>query len=437
MTANSLERLGARLGALRPGSVEGRVTSVSGVTLQASGLEAPIGEVCRIHGLHDQILGEVVGFREGRSILMPLGEVGGIGPGARVRPFSRGLAVPAGPGLLGRVVDALGRPLDGKPLPAGPEVPVHRNAPPALERSPIVRPLETGVSCLDGFLTLGRGQRIGIFAGSGVGKSTLLGMICREALADVNVIALVGERGREVGAFLEETLGPEGRARSVVVVATSDMPPLLRYKGPLTACAIAESFRDQGKDVLLVLDSITRFAFAAREIGLAAGEPPTLRGYPPSLFAQLPRLVERLGTAQRGSITGILTVLVEGDDMNEPVADAMRSLLDGHVVLSRELAALGRYPAVDVLRSVSRLMDRVADAGHQAAARSLREVLALYEENRDLVQVGAYRRGADPRLDRALDRIELLEALLRQRVGERRPMAETLRAMGNLAGPGT
>ena len=428
-----LDRLGERLASLRPGKAEGRVVSVTGVTLTASGLEAAVGEVCRVQGLHRGVLAEVVGFREGRSLLMPLGEVGGIGPGAKVTGLSRPLQVRVGPGLLGRVVDGLGRPLDGRPLPPGRDAPLSAEAPPALERAPIREPLATGVSSIDGFLTLGRGQRVGIFAGSGVGKSTLLGMVSREAEAEVNVIVLVGERGREVRAFLEDVLGPEGLAKSVVVVATSDAPPLLRFKAPLTGVTLAEAFRERGKDVLLIMDSVTRFAFAAREIGLAVGEPPTMRGYPPSLFAHLPRLVERMGTAKAGSITGLITVLVEGDDMNEPVADTMRSLLDGHIVLSREIAALGRYPAVDVLRSVSRTMDRVVDPDHLAAATSLREVLALYEENRDLVQVGAYKPGTDPRLDRALARIDAVHALLKQGVGEKRAFAQTREVMIRLA----
>ena len=428
-----LDRLGERISSLRPGKAEGKVVSVTGVTLTATGLEASIGEVCRIMGLGGRILAEVVGFREGRSILMPLGEVGGIGPGAKVVGLSSPLQVRVGEGLLGRVVDGLGRPLDGKPLPPGKDAPVFRSAPPALERAPIREPMATGVSSIDGFLTLGRGQRMGIFAGSGVGKSTLLGMVSREAEADVNVIVLVGERGREVRTFLEDVLGPEGLKRSVVVVATSDAAPLLRFKAPLTGVTLAEFFREKGKDVLLIMDSVTRFAFSAREIGLAVGEPPTMRGYPPSLFAQLPRLVERMGTAKKGSITGLITVLVEGDDMNEPVADTMRSLLDGHIVLSREIAALGRYPAVDVLRSVSRTMDRVVDPEHQEAARNLREILALYEENRDLIQVGAYKEGTDPRLDRALAGIDAVQALLQQGVEEKRAFQETREVMVRLA----
>ncbi len=429
-----LDRLDERIASLRPGKAEGKIVSVTGVTMTATGLEAVMGEVCRVQGLHDRILAEVVGFREGRSLLMPLGEVGGIGPGAKVVGLGRPLQVRVGEGLLGRVVDGLGRPLDGRPLPPGRDAPVFREAPPALDRAPIREPLATGVSSIDGFLTVGRGQRMGIFAGSGVGKSTLLGMVSREAEADVNVIVLVGERGREVRAFLEDVLGPEGLRRSVVVVATSDAAPLLRFKAPLTGVTLAESFREKGKDVLLIMDSVTRFAFAAREIGLAVGEPPTMRGYPPSLFAQLPRLVERMGTDRKGSITGLITVLVEGDDMNEPVADTMRSLLDGHIVLSREIAAMGRYPAVDVLRSVSRTMDRVVDRDHLQAALALREVLALYEENRDLVQVGAYKSGSDPRLDAALERIDAVHALLRQGVEEKRPFDQTREVMLRLAG---
>ncbi|MCA8943640.1 MAG: FliI/YscN family ATPase, partial [Planctomycetes bacterium] len=296
----------------------------------------------------------------------------------------------------------------------GDDVVVTAEAPNALTRRPIDERIDTGISAIDSFMTCGRGQRVGIFAGSGVGKSSLLGMIAKGGAADVNVIALIGERGREVNEFIHEVLGPEGMAKSVVIVATSDAAPMMRYKGPFTAVAIAESFRARGLNVLFMMDSVTRFAGAAREVGLAAGEPPTLRGYPPSLFAQLPRLVERLGNDGAGSITGLLTVLVDGDDLNEPVSDALRGHLDGHIVLSRHIAARGKFPAIDVLGSISRLMPKIASAEHMDAARRARELMAHYEENRDLVQVGAYRSGADPLLDRAIEKRDALDTLVHQ-----------------------
>ncbi len=430
---NRLERLGRRLSSLDPGKYEGMITAVIGSTIYATGINASVGEICEVSGVSSSLLAEVVGFREGRSVLMPLEDVQGLGPGAVVKPLGTTLTVRTGEDMLGRVIDALGRPLDGKPLPEGPLVKMINPAPSPLERKPIDKVLPTGVASIDAFLTIGRGQRMGIFAGSGVGKSTLLGMISRDALSDVNVIALIGERGREVRAFLEEVLGEEGLERSIVVVATSDSPPLLRFKAPYTAIAISEYFRDRSRDVLLVMDSITRFAFAAREIGLAAGEPPTMRGYPPSLFADLPRMMERLGTSGDGSITGIITVLVEGDDMNEPVADTMRSILDGHIVLSREIAATGRYPSVDILRSVSRLMNKIAGRDHLEAAGLLRQAFALYEENKDLIQIGAYKKGSDPRLDRAIDIALALEDFMKQGIDERREFEDTLERIKQIA----
>lgn len=394
--------------------VEGRVQSLLGVAIEVTGLRAVVGDLCTIHGVRAEVPAEVVGFRQDLAILMPLGESAGIGPFDPVINHGRPLAVPVGEQLLGRVVDALGRPVDGGGPLRGEERAVTADAPAALTRTPIRKPITTGIAAIDGFLTCGKGQRIGIFAGSGVGKSSLLGMIARGSSAQVNVIALIGERGREVRDFIEESLGPEGMRRTIIVVATSDAPAMLRMKGAFTAVAIAEAFRERGKDVLFMMDSVTRFAGAVREIGLAAGEPPTLRGYPPSLFAQLPKLVERLGSDGKGTITGMITVLVDGDDMNEPVADAVRGYLDGHIVLSRQIAARGRFPAVDVLNSISRLMDRVVGQDHQRAARAVRELLAVHEENRDLVQVGAYRKGSDPTLDRALSKIAAIESLLYQ-----------------------
>lgn len=412
----------------------GRVVAIEGLALAARGLRAALGELCSIDtAAGTRVPAEVVGFRGDQVLLMPLGERTGIACGDSVEHAGRPLRVPTGPALLGRVVDALGQPLDGLPPPLGPERAVSASPPPALSRPPIAQALTTGVAAIDGMLTLGRGQRLGIFAGSGVGKSTLLGGIARGSAADVNVIALIGERGREVNEFLHDVLGKEGMARSVVVVSTSDTAPMLRLKGAFTAVTIAESFRDLGKDVLLVMDSVTRFAAAAREIGLAAGEPPTLRGYPPSLFALLPGLVERLGTAAKGSITGLITVLVDGDDFNEPVADALRGYLDGHVVLSRDIAARGRFPAIDVLASVSRVMDRIVPAQQVRAARAVRRLLAHWHENRDLVTVGAYRKGSDALLDEALAKIDRIDELLYHGKAAR-PVEHTRARLLELAG---
>ena len=401
-----------RAGRVNRPLARGQVRSVSGLAIECVGLRVGVGDQCVIEGRYGPIPAEVVGFEGDVAVLMPLAEASGVAPLDVVTSAALPIRVPVGGGLLGRVVDALGRPMDGLGPIAGPERAIEASAPTPLTRRPIVEPMQTGVPAIDGFLTLGKGQRVGIFAGSGVGKSTLLGQLARHASADVIVIALIGERGREVQEFLTDVLGPEGLARSVVVAATSDMSPMLRHKGPFTAVTIAESFREAGLDVLFVMDSVTRFAGAAREIGLAAGEPPTLRGYPPSLFAQMPRLVERLGNDARGTITALLTVLVDGDDLDEPVSDALRGYLDGHIVLSRALAHRGRFPAIDVLGSVSRLMGKVVTDEHRAAAQELRRMLAHYDENKDLVQVGAYKRGADPLLDRVLERIEAMERLI-------------------------
>ncbi len=409
------------------GSVIGRVARVIGLTIEGRGISAPIGELVAIEreGMSD-LLAEIVGFKVGAALMMPLGDADGLVPGARVKPLHRKVGVSVGKGLLGRVVDALGRPLDEKGS-FGPtvEVPLLRDAPSPLDRLPIDTPLETGVSVIDAFLTIGRGQRVGIFAGSGVGKSTLLGDISRESLSDVNVIALIGERGREVGDFIKDVLGEDGMRRSIVVVATSDSPPLLRIKAAYTAVAMAEWFRDGGRDVMLMFDSVTRFAAACREVGLALGEPPTVKGYPPSFFGMIPRLVERLGRGKVGSITGLFTVLVDGDDMNDPVADTLRGLLDGHIVLSRSIARQ-RFPAVDVAGSVSRTMDRVVSRGHVEAARRVRRVLATYEDAKDLIAVGAYKPGADPRVDRSVKLMPEVDALLTQVTGAGRTFANTV-----------
>ncbi|MBL8731150.1 MAG: FliI/YscN family ATPase [Planctomycetes bacterium] len=414
---------------------EGRVKAIRGIAIHVAGLRAAIGDACTIaaDGGSVRIPAEVVGFDRDDTVVMALGDANRVAPWDRVQNEHRPLTVPVGAGLLGRVVDALGRPLDGGPPLVGSMRPLTGEAPSPLQREPIQRPIETGVAAIDGLLTCGKGQRIGIFAGSGVGKSTLMGQIARSGAGQVNVIALIGERGREVGEFVTEALGPQGLQKSVVVACTSDMAPMLRLKAPLTAVTIAEAFRNQGADVLFMMDSVTRYAMAVREVGLAAGEPPTLRGYPPSLFASLPRLVERLGSDGRGTITGMFTVLVDGDDMNEPVADALRGYLDGHIVLSRRIAERGKFPAIDVLASISRLMPKVTGPDHQRRARRLRELLAHYEENRDLVSVGAYRRGADPLLDQALQRIGNIEGLLFHGT-ESRPAAETQRLLQQIAG---
>ncbi|MBI3911654.1 MAG: FliI/YscN family ATPase [Armatimonadetes bacterium] len=412
-------------------SLHGRVARVTGLLIESVGPAANLGDLCQIENARTghAALAEVVGFQENRLLLMALGEMREIGPGCRVSRRSRdgGPAVPVGEGLLGRVVDALGRPLDRLgPLSAADHYPLCGAPPDSLRRTPIDQPLPLGIRAIDGLLTLGRGQRIGIFAGSGVGKSTLLGAIARNAAADVNVVALIGERRREVREFIERDLGPAGLARSVVVVATSDQPAVLRLKGAQAASSIAEYFRDQGAHVLLMMDSLTRCAWAQREVGLAAGEPPTTRGYTPSVFAMLPRLVERAGTAERGSITGLYTVLVEGDDMNEPVADTARGLLDGHIVLSRRLAARNHYPAVEVLESVSRLFPQITSPEHQQWAGEFRDLLATYRQVEDLIQVGAYAAGQNAKTDRAVARIDALLAFLRQGRDEASAFATSL-----------
>lgn len=398
----------------------GRVQQVVGLTIEAQGPTAFLGEACRLKPIGGASIDvEVVGFKDGRVLLMPLGETEGVGPGAEVVASGKRLEVAVGNSLLGRVLDGLGRPMDGKgPIAAESYYPLQASPPNPLVRQRIHSPLSLGVKALDAMLTCGKGQRLGIFAGSGVGKSTLMGMIAKNTAADVNVIALIGERGREVRDFLERDLGDEGLARSVVVVATSDQPALARLKGAFVATAVAEYFRDQGLDVMLMMDSVTRFAIAQREVGLAIGEPPTTRGYTPSVFALLPRLLERSGTADRGSITGLYTVLVEGDDMNEPIADAVRGILDGHIVLSRALAHENHYPAIDVMASVSRLMTELASPLHQKAAAKLRELLATYKNSEDLINIGAYVAGSNPRIDQAIRMYDSIKAFLRQSVNE-------------------
>jgi type III secretion protein N (ATPase) len=414
-----LEAIKARLAGAATLKASGRVIGVTGVGLRFVMAGIRVGDVVRVERRGDPLLCEVVGFQGGEAIAMPLGGLAGVGPDDEVQATGSALSVRAGPGLLGRVLDGLGRPLDGGPAVIGQSIAVDRDPPLALDRRAIARPLVTGVRVLDGLTTLGEGQRLGLFAGSGVGKSTLLGAIARGAEADMVVVALVGERGREVREFLDKNLGDQGRAKSVVIVATSDAPPLERLRAAQVATAYAEHFRDKGARVLLLVDSITRFARAQREVGLAAGEPPVRRGYPPSTFAVLPRLLERAGQSAAGSITAIYTVLVEGGDMDEPVADEVRGILDGHVVLDRGIGARGRYPAVDVTLSLSRVMSDLVSPQHAAAARRLRAMVAAFESKRDLVTLGAYAKGSDKDLDEALSHMPLIEAFLRQEPTER------------------
>lgn len=422
----------ASAGAMQP---IGRVTRVVGLVIESAGPSAPIGEVCQLRdrGGNEVAKCEIVGFRDNHILSMPLGEVRNIEPGMEIMALGGGLSVCPGNDLLGRVLDGLGNPIDGKEeLPDASCRSIYARPVNPLHRKRIDEPIATGIRAVDGLLTLGKGQRIGIFAGSGVGKSTVMGMVARNTSADVNVIALIGERGREVRDFIEEDLGEDGLRRSVVVVATSDMPPLVRIKAPFVATAIAEFFRDEGLDVMLMMDSVTRLAMAQREVGLSIGEPPTTKGYTPSVFAMLPQLMERAGTSQNGSITALYTVLVEGDDMNEPIADAVRGILDGHVVLSRKLAAMGHYPAIEVLDSVSRVMREVTTDEHRAGAQKFKETLAAYRDAEDLISVGAYQRGSNPLVDKAIDKRTLMNEFLRQRRDEHTSLRHTVESLGKI-----
>ena len=398
--------------------VIGKVVQVVGLVIEAQVQGVSIGDLCliRMDKGTRQVYAEAVGFKEGRVLLMPLGTTTRISPGSEVLAAGKPLTISCGSFLLGRVLGGLGEPIDdrGLHLEKGEERPLDRDPPDPVKRPRVTETLRVGVKAIDGLLTIGRGQRIGIFAGSGVGKSTLMGMIARNAEADVNVIALVGERGREVRDFIEESLGGEGLKKSVVIVATSDQPPLIRLKAAFVATAIAEYFRDLGKKVIFMMDSVTRFAMAQREIGLATGEPPTTKGYTPSVFALLPRLMERSGTSELGSITAFYTVLVEGDDFNEPIADQVRSILDGHIILSRDLAARNHYPCIDVPNSVSRLMSAIAPAEQKEAASQLREVLAHYREAEDLINIGAYVKGSNSKIDYAISKIDQVNDFLKQ-----------------------
>ncbi len=430
--AFDISRYTEQLRTIDPVRVNGKVTQVIGLTVESEGPDASVGDVCLIYPAKSAkpIKAEVVGFRENKVILMPLGDLQSIGPGCDVVGTGKPLTVQVGSELLGKVLDGLGQPLDGSMLPK--RMPHYSTT--NLPGNPLMRPrvqdpLSIGVRAIDGLLTVGRGQRVGIFAGSGVGKSTLLGMIARNTSADVNVIALIGERGREVLEFMEKDLGPEGLARSVVIVATSDQPALIRMKGALIATSIAEYFRDRGLNVMLMMDSVTRYAMALREVGLAIGEPPATRGYTPSVFAALPKLLERAGTGPSGSITAFYTVLVDGDDMNEPIADAVRGILDGHIVLSRAIAHKGHYPAIDVLQSVSRVMKEIVTEDHQDAANELKRLLAVYRDSEDLINIGAYQSGSNREIDRAIEYIDQINQFTRQKTTEKVGLDETIQRL--------
>lgn len=400
----------------------GKILRIVGLMIESNGPEANIGEVCYIHSksnLQPPILAEVVGFNHEKILLMPYSHVSEIGPDCLVESTGQPLMIKVGRSLIGETIDALGNSLDHKSLPQGLKTYLTEQSPPnPMERQPINAPIATGVRAIDSLLTVGKGQRIGIFAGSGVGKSTLLGMIARNSDADVNVIALIGERGREVREFIEKDLGEEGLKKSIVVVATSDQPALMRIKGAYTATAISEYFRDLGLHVNLMMDSVTRFAMAQREIGLAVGEPPTTKGYTPSVFAALPKLLERTGTNDKGTITAFYTVLVDGDDMNEPIADAVRGILDGHYVLDRRLAEIGQFPAINILKSVSRLMNQITDEEQLKYAEKVRSLLAIYEENSELIHIGAYKRGSDSEIDEAIHYHPQILSFLKQGINE-------------------
>lgn len=413
----------------------GKVTRVVGLTIESEGPETNIGDLCRLQSNrgNTSLLAEVVGFRENKVLLMPFGDMNGIGVGSLV--MSEGTVLKAGVGeqIVGRVLDGLGNPIDNAgELFIDDYYPVHNTPPHPLMRKRITEPLPLGIKAVDGLLTVGKGQRIGIFAGSGVGKSTLIGMIARNTKADVNVIALIGERGREVRDFIEKDLKEEGLSRSVVIVATSDQPALIRLKGALLATAIAEYFRDQGKDVLFLMDSLTRFAMAQREIGLAVGEPPVSRGYTPSVFGIMPKLLERSGNSESGSITGLYTVLVDGDDMNEPITDTARGILDGHIVLSRALANRNQYPAIDVLASVSRVMNDVISTDHKNIANEIKRVMAVYKDAEDLINIGAYVKGSNDTIDYAIDVIDNILGFICQETHEKFSFQEVIDFLGKV-----
>ncbi|MDQ0175822.1 flagellar protein export ATPase FliI [Bacillus chungangensis] len=419
----------------------GKVKRVIGLMIESQGPESSIGDVCWIYVSNKanqrRIQAEVVGFKEESVILMPYTDIQEIAPGSVVEATKKPLEIKVGTGLIGKVIDSLGNPLDQSLLPKGlMSVPTDQAPPNPLQRPPINEPIEVGVRAIDSMLTVGKGQRIGIFAGSGVGKSTLLGMIARNTKADINVIALIGERGREVREFIERDLGPEGLAKSIVIAATSDQPALMRIKGAFTATAVAEHFRDRGYNVMFMMDSVTRIASAQREIGLAVGEPPATRGYTPSVFAILPKLLERTGTNERGTITAFYTVLVDGDDMNEPVADTVRGILDGHFILDRELANKGHFPALNILKSVSRLMNHLADDEHRRAAERVRDLLSTYINSEDLINIGAYKRGTSKEIDEAIQFFPKITSFLKQNTTEAITKDESVRSLIRLVETG-
>ena len=414
----------------------GHISKVVGMTIESQGPQCSIGDLVQINASNSKsCVAEAVGFRDGKVLLFPLEGMEGVGSGDSVTRISSGLRIPVGSALLGRTVDGLGRPIDGGPrIESGILWKIRRPAPNSMSRPRITEPFITGVRSIDSVLTCGKGQRMGIFAGSGVGKSSLIGMICRNCRADVNVISLIGERGKEVRDFIEDSLGEEGLRNSVIVVSTSDKSPMQRVKGAETAMAIAEYFRDQGKDVLFVMDSVTRYAMAQREIGLAIGEPPATKGYPPSVFSMMPALLERAGNNQHGSITGFFAVLVEGDDMNDPIADTARGILDGHIELSRDLASTGHYPAVDILPSISRVMSSVVSQEHRVHASRIRSIVSTYRKAEDMINIGAYNHGANPRIDDAIARIKAINGLLTQDLDNNTSLEETLAIMREVVG---
>lgn len=418
----------------------GKITKVVGLIAEGQGIKPPLGSVCHLLPVDrdsQPIPAEVVGFREGACLFMPYGDMRGIRPGSLIRNSSAPPHIPVGPGLLGRTLDAFGEPIDGKGMIAAESfAPLYRTPPNPMERPRIDQPLDVGVRAINGLLTLAKGQRIGIMAGSGVGKSTLMGMMARYTKADINVIGLVGERGREVVEFIERDLGPEGMARSVVVVETSDKSPLIRMRAAFAATAIAEYYRDQGLDVLLMMDSVTRFAMAGREVGLAAGEPPTRGGYTPSVFALLPQLLERTGKSALGSITGVYTVLVDGDDFTEPIADAVRSIIDGHIVLTRELADQAHFPAIDVLKSISRLRSEVVNKENMTAGHTVLRLMSTFKRVEDMVNIGAYQKGASAEVDRAIEMVGPINGFLQQLVADNEPLESCFAKLKGLAGAG-
>ncbi len=420
------------LGNIKPLQRSGRITKVIGLVLESSGPKAPIGELCVLKNRAGEIItsSEVVGFRNNNILSMVLGELSDISPGMEIFASGESLSVAVDERLMGRILNGLGEPMDGKP----PVQSVNRRSVNAIPPNPLLRkrieePIPTGIRAIDGLLTLGKGQRVGIFAGSGVGKSTLLGMIARNTTADINVIALIGERGREVREFIEKDLGEEGLARSIVVVATSDAPSLVRIKAALTATTIAEYFRDRGLDVMLMMDSVTRLAMAQREVGLTIGEPPTSKGYTPSVFSLMQKTMERAGTSDVGSITGLYTVLVEGDDFNEPISDTARGILDGHIILSRKIASMGHYPAIDILESISRVRKDVSSDEHNQAAFKIQELLAVYRAAEDLISVGAYQKGTNPKIDKAIALNDIINEFLMQKVTDAADFDETITKM--------